>query len=141
MQEKGTLPSLENLYNLIFPDEGIILIQRIFLDTNYMSHLFSTFTTKTNVTIELTKSLIEKLERGELEFKSSREIEWAVEILGYGFIPVQANLIREDKHYLRFILNLFEYILCEEVDLYREIKSKYTMLKVSAYLFLNSACT
>lgn len=96
---------------------------------------------KTNVTIELTKSLYEKLEKSELEFKSPREIEWAVEILGYGFMPPHIYFQKEEKHYLKHILNIFEYILCEEVDLHRENKPKFSMLKVPILIFLIKACS
>lgn len=118
MQSGATLPCLDALQELLNPDNGnshfVSLIEK---DTNFMSHLISNGTVRVNITIELTKHLYDRIERDELQFKSPKEVEWALEILGYGFIPPEYVYVREDRNFLKNILTIYEYILCEDVEL------------------------
>ena len=89
----------------------------ILLDTNFLSDLIPQATIRANITIELAKALFDRLEKGETLFKSPKEVEWAIEILGYGFIPPHYQYVKDDRNHLKNILSIYEYLLCEEAEL------------------------
>jgi len=84
--------------------------------------------------------LYERLDKGEPLFRTSKEIEWAIEILGYGFIPPHYQYVKEDRNYLKLILNIYEFTLCEEIEVVvdkktiRKISSPQVLQKNSSYL-------
>lgn len=101
-----------------------------------MAHLIPNGNVRANITIELAKALYEKIERDELQFKSPKETEWAIEILGYGFIPPYYQYNREERNYVKTILTIYEYILCDEVELIldnRKIRCVNLKVKLSCY--------
>jgi len=108
-----------------------------------MSRLIPNSSVRANYTIELTKALYDKIERDELQFKSPKEVEWALEILGYGFIPPQYHYMKEERNYLKNILTIYEYILCEDVELIIDSrKIRCVCLKVPIQRFYQTlACS
>ena len=85
--------------------------------------MFPQPTFRANAVIELTKSLLEKLISAQPLFKSAKQIEWAIEILGYGLLPPQFQYIKDDRNYLEIILWIYEYILCGQVEMELDGKS------------------
>lgn len=59
----------------------------------------------------------DKLEKKEPLFRSSKEVEWAIEILGYGYIPHYSQFIKDDRNHLRNILSIYRLQLTEETEL------------------------
>lgn len=57
-------------------------------------------------------------------FKSPKEVEWATEILGYAFIPPHYQYVKEDKNYLKYILNIYEFMVCGELEIVNDGKSQ-----------------
>jgi len=82
--------------------------------------LINNSTVRATIAIELTKSLSDRLDKDEPLFKSPKEVEWAIEILGYGFIPPHYQYVKEDRNYLKLILNIYEFTLCEEIEMVAE---------------------
>lgn len=115
-----SLPFLRAINDIITPDSGnpfLLNFFPIFIDTNYLIELVPQISLRFNLTIELTKALHEKMKNREPLFKSSKQLDWALEILGYGFVSSQQQYIKDDKNYLESILAIYDYLLCGQVEL------------------------
>jgi hypothetical protein len=88
-----------------------------------LSNLIPSASLKAAYTIDLAKSLYERLDKDITMFKSPKEVEWALEILGYAFIPPHYQYVKEDKNYLKYILNIYEFLLCGELEVVNDGKS------------------
>lgn len=73
--------------------------------------------------VDLIKSLHDRMKAHKPLFKSAKQVEWALEILGYSFLAPQYQYMRDDKNYLESILAVYEYILCGQVDLEHDGKT------------------
>ena len=88
-----------------------------------MSNLISNPATRATLAIDLAKSLYDRLDKDVVMFKSPKEVEWATEILGYAFIPPHYQYVKEDKNYLKYILNIYEFMVCNELEIVNDGKS------------------
>lgn len=129
----SSLPCLENLFEFVVPDTGTNYKSlKLKLDTNYLAYLIDKPEVRVSITIELVKSLHAKLEANDLQFRSPKQIDWMMEILGHGLIPPQYAYYREEKNYVKNILNIYECILCDEVHIEKENKTyRYSSNRVS----------
>lgn len=75
------------------------------------------------MTIEIIKGLFAKMRNKEELFKSLKELDWALEILGYGLIPPQHQYINSNGNNLQNVLILYEYILSGKVSVDYEGKA------------------
>jgi len=107
------LPCLDSISHILNPDR----------DTNFLSNLISSTSIKATFTIDLAKSLYERLDKDQTMFKSSKEVDWATEVLGYAFIPPHYQYVKEDKNYLKYVLNIYEFLLCNELEVVNDGKS------------------
>jgi len=72
---------------------------------------------RANIIIEIIKGLHEKLKNKEPLFKSLKQFDWALELLGSAFVPPQYYYISHNANYLESVLAIYEYILCGKVEL------------------------
>lgn len=119
-QQTGpSLPCLDALNAILTPDKGVYtwISPIIFIDTNFLSDLIPQSSIRASITIDLAKSLYERLERTEILFKSSKEVDWALEILGYGFIPPHSQFIKDERNHLKNIITIYDFLLSDEAEI------------------------
>lgn len=72
---------------------------------------------RASITIDITKALHERMKNRDPLFRSLKQLEWALELLGYGFVPPQQQYFISSGNYLESILAVYEYVLCDKVVL------------------------
>jgi len=115
------LPCLYFVQTLLTTDEGLFSLFLLHflnsIDTNYLMDLIPQANSRASITIDITKALHERMKNRDPLFKSLKQLEWALELLGYGFVPPQQQYFISSGNYLESILAVYEYVLCDKVVL------------------------
>jgi hypothetical protein len=104
-----------------------------------LSDLITQPSVRASITIDLAKALYDRLEKQEALFKSSKEVDWALEILGYGCIPPHSQFIKDERNHLKNIITIYDFLLSDEAEITTEgatlkISNKRVRIIIDIYL-------